>query len=52
MNIRSPAIGRPGRTSWNWHHFKNTSNNEPAIFFSVTDRPVLESLGLFREEEG
>jgi len=38
--------------SWNWHHFKNTSNNEPAIIFSVTDRPVLESLGLFREEEG
>jgi len=37
--------------SWNWHHFKNTSNKEPAIIFSVTDRPVLESLGLFREEE-
>jgi len=38
--------------SWNWHHFKNGSNKEPAIIFSVTDRPVLESLGLFREEEG
>jgi len=37
--------------SWNWHHFKNTSTKEPAIIFSVTDRPVLESLGLFREEE-
>ncbi len=37
--------------SWNWHHFKNTSHKEPAIIFSVTDRPVLESLGLFREEE-
>ena len=36
--------------SWNWHHFKNTSIKEPAIIFSVTDRPVLESLGLFREE--
>jgi 1-hydroxy-2-naphthoate dioxygenase len=36
--------------SWNWHSFTNTSKNEPAILFSVTDRPVLESLGLFREE--
>jgi 1-hydroxy-2-naphthoate dioxygenase len=36
--------------SWNWHHFKNTSSKEPAIIFSVTDRPVLESLGLFRTE--
>src|SRR5919109_355652 len=37
--------------SWNWHHFENRSNNEPAIIFSVTDRPVLESLGLFRDEQ-
>jgi len=37
--------------SWNWHSFTNTSKSEPAILFSVTDRPVLESLGLFREEE-
>lgn len=36
--------------SWNWHHFENKSSKEPAIIFSVTDRPVLESLGLFREE--
>lgn len=36
--------------SWNWHHFENQSKTEPAIIFSVTDRPVLESLGLFREE--
>ena len=36
--------------SWNWHHFENRSKNEPAIIFSVTDRPILESLGLFREE--
>ncbi len=36
--------------SWNWHHFENKSKKEPAIIFSVTDRPVLESLGLFREE--
>jgi gentisate 1,2-dioxygenase len=36
--------------SWNWHRFENQSKKEPAILFSVTDRPVLESLGLFREE--
>jgi gentisate 1,2-dioxygenase len=36
--------------SWNWHQFQNTSKKEIAIIFSVTDRPVLESLGLFREE--
>jgi gentisate 1,2-dioxygenase len=36
--------------AWNWHRFENKSNKEPAILFSVTDRPVLESLGLFREE--
>jgi gentisate 1,2-dioxygenase len=36
--------------SWNWHYFGNKSKNEAAIVFSVTDRPVLESLGLFREE--
>ena len=36
--------------SWNWYQFRNNSTKEPAIMFSVTDRPVLESLGLFREE--
>jgi 1-hydroxy-2-naphthoate dioxygenase len=36
--------------SWNWHHFENKSKKDPAILFSVTDRPVLESLSLFREE--
>jgi gentisate 1,2-dioxygenase len=36
--------------SWRWHHFQNTSKKEPAIIFSVTDRPVLEGIGLFREE--
>jgi gentisate 1,2-dioxygenase len=37
--------------SWKWHRFHNKSKQEPAIIFSVTDRPVLESLGLFREEQ-
>jgi len=35
-----------------WHSFKNSSKNDPAILFSVSDRPVLESLGLYREEQG
>jgi 1-hydroxy-2-naphthoate dioxygenase len=38
--------------SWQWHQFRNSSNTEPAIIFSVTDRPVLESLGLYSEEHG
>ena len=37
--------------SWHWHGFENKSRKEPAIIFSVTARPVLESLGLFREEQ-
>ena len=36
---------------WKWHQFRNSSKKEPAIIFSVTDRPILESLGLFREEK-
>ena len=36
--------------SWRWHQFKNTSKKEPAVMFSVTDRPVSKSLGLYREE--
>ena len=38
--------------SWKWHQFRNASRKEPAIIFSVTDRPVLEGLGLYREEQG
>ncbi len=38
--------------SWEWHRHRNPSRTEPAVVFSVTDRPVLESLGLYREEEG
>jgi len=36
--------------SWKWHKHRNTSKKEPAILFSVTDRPVLDHLGLYREE--
>jgi gentisate 1,2-dioxygenase len=33
-----------------WHEHRNASRSEPAYLFSVTDRPVLEALHLYREE--
>ena len=38
--------------SWRWHAHKNLSQSEPAILFSVTDRPLLQMTGLDREENG
>lgn len=38
--------------SKDWRQFRNTSKTESAILFSVTDRPVLEAIGLYREEHG
>ena len=35
---------------WHWHRFRNESSTEPVILFSVNDRPLLESIGLYREE--
>jgi gentisate 1,2-dioxygenase len=34
---------------WNWHAHENSSR-EPAILFSINDRPAIETLGFFREE--
>jgi gentisate 1,2-dioxygenase len=34
---------------WHWHAHENNSK-EPAILFSINDRPAIEALGLFREE--
>jgi len=34
--------------SWAEHNFANTGT-EDAILFSISDRPVLEALGLYRE---
>jgi gentisate 1,2-dioxygenase/1-hydroxy-2-naphthoate dioxygenase len=34
---------------WSWHAHENNSG-EPAILFSINDRPALEALGFFREE--
>ena len=36
--------------SWRWHAHKNLSQTEPAILFSVSDRPLLKMTGLDREE--
>jgi gentisate 1,2-dioxygenase len=38
--------------SWRWHAHKNLSQTEPAILFSVSDRPLLKMTGLDREENG
>jgi gentisate 1,2-dioxygenase len=36
--------------AWLWHRFKNSSQGESAILFSVSDRPVFEALKLYREQ--
>ena len=37
---------------WHWHEHRNLSSREPAILFSITDRPTVQSLGFYREEKG
>jgi gentisate 1,2-dioxygenase len=34
---------------WQWHRHENVANDE-AVLFSLSDRPVIESLQLYREE--
>jgi gentisate 1,2-dioxygenase len=36
--------------SWAWHEHGNASHGEDACLFSFNDFPVIESLGLYREE--
>jgi gentisate 1,2-dioxygenase len=36
--------------SWALHEHANRSARDPAVLFSIQDRPVLEALGLYREE--
>ncbi|MEK9659322.1 MAG: cupin domain-containing protein [Chloroflexota bacterium] len=38
--------------SWTWHEHGNGSSTDDAVLFSVSDLPLLEAVGLFREEEG
>ena len=35
---------------WAYHEHANASDSEPAVLFSFTDAPVLQSLGLLREQ--
>jgi gentisate 1,2-dioxygenase len=35
---------------WTWHAHANRSASAPAILFSMTDRPLYEALGLYREQ--
>ncbi len=36
---------------WAWHEHVNASDHEPAVLLSFSDLPVLEALGLYREQE-
>jgi len=36
--------------AWALHEHANVSSREAAVLFSIQDRPVLEALGLYREE--
>jgi gentisate 1,2-dioxygenase len=34
---------------WQWHAHENVANDE-AVLFSINDRPIMDSLQLYREE--
>ena len=36
--------------SWRWHQHRNLSADEPAILFTITDSPIAEAFGLYKEE--
>jgi len=36
--------------NWSWNHHENRSRSEEAILFFMSDRPLLEPFGLYREE--
>ena len=36
--------------AWALHEHANLSTRDPAVLFSIQDRPVVEALGLYREE--
>ncbi len=38
--------------SWAWYEHHNLSSGSRAVLFSVSDSPLLESIGLYREETG
>ena len=34
---------------WRYHHHENSSK-DPAVLFGMSDRPIMESLGQYRED--
>jgi gentisate 1,2-dioxygenase len=36
--------------NWTWHEHANASSSEDAMLFFLSDRPLLDGLGLYREE--
>ena len=36
--------------SWRWHQHRNRSTTQPAILFSISDCPIAEAFGFYREE--
>ncbi len=36
--------------NWTWHRLTNRSKTEPAFLFTVTDRPIADAFGLYREQ--
>jgi gentisate 1,2-dioxygenase len=36
--------------NWSWHRHENRSSNEEAMLFFMSDRPILEPFGLYRED--
>ena len=37
--------------SWRWHKHSNRSNETDAVLYSVSDLPVIEKIGLRREQQ-
>ena len=35
---------------WRWHQHRNRSNTQQAVLFAITDEPLVQSMGLYREE--
>lgn len=36
--------------NWSWHKHKNSSPSTPAVLFSMTDQPLHEAIGVYREQ--
>ena len=48
--VREDARRHNRSPSWALHEHANLSARDAAVLFSIQDRPVLEALGLYREE--